>query len=71
MALPSHVYTSEAWSALAQELRAEIDKAHLALEASIDERKADRIRGRVAFARQLLQDAQPRTILSAPPPVDY
>lgn len=65
------MYTSEAWSLLSAHLHEEIGKAHLSLEANIDERKADRVRGRIAFARQLLQDAQPRAILPAPPPVDY
>jgi hypothetical protein len=71
VALPPHVYTSEAWALVAQHLRGEITKAQLALEAPADERKSDRLRGRIAFARQLLQDAEPSRIPPLAPPVDY
>ena len=71
MALPAHVYHSEAWRHIAEYLRAEIARLQVVNEDLLPEREADRNRGRIALARRLLRDAEtpaPR-LVSTPP--DY
>jgi hypothetical protein len=71
VALPAHVYQSEAWRLIAAELLTEIQRLQLANEALVPERIADRNRGGIVLARQLLRAAAEPATQFIPTPPDY